>query len=107
MSDQVKYVLDESRLPEAWYNLASDLPEDEYNERRRALIHERTKIIAFGNDVRFALYDLEADPKESEDLIKKRPDLADDMRRRYKQASRAIVDVAPRGGVPTHDAHDH
>jgi tryptophan synthase beta chain len=27
MSDTVKYVLDESRLPEAWYNLASDLPE--------------------------------------------------------------------------------
>ena len=27
MSDQVKYVLEESKLPEAWYNLASDLPE--------------------------------------------------------------------------------
>jgi tryptophan synthase beta chain len=27
MSDTVKYVLDENRLPEAWYNLASDLPE--------------------------------------------------------------------------------
>ena len=27
MPDQVKYVLDESRLPEAWYNIAADLPE--------------------------------------------------------------------------------
>ena len=27
MSDQVKFVLDESRLPEAWYNIAADLPE--------------------------------------------------------------------------------
>ncbi|MBA2740669.1 MAG: TrpB-like pyridoxal phosphate-dependent enzyme, partial [Actinobacteria bacterium] len=27
MSEQIKYVLDESELPEAWYNLASDLPE--------------------------------------------------------------------------------
>jgi len=26
MSDQVKFVLDESRLPEAWYNIAADLP---------------------------------------------------------------------------------
>ena len=26
MSDQVKYVLDEDRLPEAWYNNAADLP---------------------------------------------------------------------------------
>ena len=80
-----------------------DLPEDEYNERRRALVHERTKLIAFGNDVRFALYDLEADPKESDDLIRKRPELAAEMRRLYKDASKAIVEVAPRGGVPTHD----
>jgi tryptophan synthase beta chain len=27
MSDQVKFVLDESRMPEAWYNVVSDLPE--------------------------------------------------------------------------------
>ena len=27
MSDHVKFVLDESRLPEAWYNIAADLPE--------------------------------------------------------------------------------
>jgi choline-sulfatase len=80
-----------------------DLPEDEYNERRRALVHEGTKLIAFGNDVRFALYDLEADPKEADDLVRKRPELADEMRRRYKEASKAIVEVAPRGGVPTHD----
>jgi choline-sulfatase len=80
-----------------------DLPEDEYNERRRALIHDRTKIIAFGNDVRFAVFDLEADPKESDDLVRKRPELADEMRRRYREASNAITDVAPRGGVPTHD----
>jgi arylsulfatase A-like enzyme len=84
-------------------DVISDLPEDEYNERRRALIHENTKIIAFGNDVRFALYDLEADPKESDDLIRKRPELADEMRRRYKDASKQITEVAPRGGIPTHD----
>ena len=50
-----------------------DLPEDDYNERRRALIHDRTKLIAFGKDVRFALYDLEADPHEAKDLIVARP----------------------------------
>jgi arylsulfatase A-like enzyme len=84
-------------------DVISDLPEDEYNERRRTLIHDHTKIIAFGKDVRFALYDLEADPKESDDLIRKRPELAEEMRRRYKEASKAIVDVVPRGGIPTHD----
>ncbi len=27
MGETVKYTLDESRLPEAWYNIAADLPE--------------------------------------------------------------------------------
>ena len=80
-----------------------DLPEDEYNERRRALVHEKLKIIAFGNDARFQLFDLEADPKESADLHRTRPDLAEDMRRRYKEASKRIVELPPRGGIPKHD----
>ncbi|HVH45528.1 MAG TPA: sulfatase [Labilithrix sp.] len=77
-----------------------DLPEDDYNERRRALIHGRTKLIAFGEDVRFALYDLAADPRESKDLIREKPELAADMRARYREASKRIKDVAPRGGIP-------
>lgn len=80
-----------------------DLPEDDYNDRRRALIHGTTKLISFGDDVRFALYDLAADPKESEDLILKRPELATDMRRRYREASKRIADVPPRGGIPRRD----
>lgn len=77
-----------------------DLPEDDYNERRRALVHGRTKLIAFGADVRFALYDLKSDPGEKEDLIRKRPELFAEMRERYREASKAIEDVAPRGGIP-------
>jgi arylsulfatase A-like enzyme len=80
-----------------------DLPEDEHNERRRGLIHGRTKLIAFGADVRFSLYDLEADPGEKEDLIQKNPELAADMRRRYREASKRITDVPPRGGIPGRD----
>ncbi len=26
MSDQLKYVLDETQIPKTWYNLAADLP---------------------------------------------------------------------------------
>lgn len=77
-----------------------DLPEDDYNERRRALIHGRTKIIAFGNDVRFALYDLESDPRETKDLILTNRELAAEMRQRYREASKNIRDVPPRGGIP-------
>jgi arylsulfatase A-like enzyme len=80
-----------------------DLPEDEYNERRRALIHGKTKLIAFGEDVRFALYDLASDPRESKDLIRSNPELASDMRARYREACRRIKDVPPRGGIPKHE----
>jgi arylsulfatase A-like enzyme len=80
-----------------------DLPEDDHNDRRRALIHGRTKLIAFGNDVRFALYDLEADPKEADDLIVKRPDLAAEMKQRYREINKTIKDVPPRGGIPGRD----
>ena len=27
MSDSIKYVLDESRMPKAWYNLAARIPD--------------------------------------------------------------------------------
>jgi arylsulfatase A-like enzyme len=80
-----------------------DLPEDDYNERRRALIHGRTKLIAFGNDVRFSLFDLETDPGEKTDLYFKRRDLAEEMRGRYREANKKIKDVPPRGGIPKKD----
>jgi len=84
-------------------DVIADLPEDEYNERRRALIHGTSKLISFGNDARFALYDLAADPKEADDLIRKRPELAEEMRARYREASKRIIDLAPKGGIPKHD----
>ncbi|HVJ93971.1 MAG TPA: sulfatase [Labilithrix sp.] len=83
-----------------------DLPEDDYNERRRALIHGRTKLIAFGEDVRFALYDLDADPREDKDLVREKPELYAEMRRRYREACSKIKDVPPRGGIPRKSKND-
>jgi choline-sulfatase len=80
-----------------------DLPEDEYNERRRALVHGTTKLIAFGKDVRFALYDLATDPKEKQDLARTQPELLTEMKRRYREANARIVDIPPRGGIPKRD----
>lgn len=37
-----------------------DLPEDDFNEKRRALIHDKTKLISFGEDLRFSLFDFES-----------------------------------------------
>ncbi len=77
-----------------------DLPEDKYNERRRALLRGKHKLIAFGNDARFSLFDLDADPKEGSDLYKTQPQLAAQMRDAYAQASKQIKDRPPVGGIP-------
>jgi choline-sulfatase len=79
-----------------------DLPEDEFNARRRALVSGTTKLIAFKNDLYFMLFDLAADPYEKNDLWRAQPDLAAAMLKRYRQASRAIREVEPTGGIPQH-----
>ena len=79
-----------------------DLPEDEYNERRRALVHGSTKIIAFGKDVRFSVFDLAADRQEKHDLWRTKPDLAADLKARYDAASARIRWLPPVGGIPKH-----
>jgi choline-sulfatase len=98
----VAEIADPKLVPEE-RDVIVDLPEDDYNDRRRALIHGRTKLIAFGDDVRFSLFDLEADPAEATDLILKQRELASEMRRRYKDASKRIASVPPRGGIPGRD----
>ncbi|MEZ4262156.1 MAG: sulfatase [Polyangiaceae bacterium] len=77
-----------------------DLPEDKYNERRRALVRGHHKLIAFGNDARFSLFDLAADPREADDLYKKQPELAAQMRDAYREASKKLKDLPPVGGIP-------
>lgn len=81
-------------------DVIADLPEDDYNERRRALIHGRKKLIAFGEDQRFSVFDLETDPKEETDLVRKDPELTADLRGRYREVNKTISSVAPRGGIP-------
>jgi choline-sulfatase len=76
-----------------------DLPEDSHNERRRALIHDGWKIIAFANDFRYELYDLKSDPGETKDLFKIEKDRAKDMVARYKDASKGIVEAKVAGGI--------
>jgi arylsulfatase A-like enzyme len=80
-----------------------DLPEDDFNEKRRALIHDQTKLISFGDDLRFSLFDLAADPGEEKDLWLKNPELAKEMHERYRHANKQIAFVMPRGGVPGKD----
>src|SRR5262245_5243170 len=51
-----------------------DLPADSNNPERRALIDGTWKLLVFGSDFRFDLYDLENDPGESKNLAKQDPE---------------------------------
>jgi arylsulfatase A-like enzyme len=78
-----------------------DLPADVLNVRHRALIDEEGyKLIAFGRDVRYELYNVREDPEEKQNLYKKDPARAEAMTRRYKELSAAIPSVKAEGGKP-------
>jgi len=70
-----------------------DLPRDNLQDRRRALLQDDKKLIAFGDDRYFMLFDLEQDPEETDDLILKRPELRQSMLARYQELSSDIEQV--------------
>jgi membrane-anchored protein YejM (alkaline phosphatase superfamily) len=72
-----------------------DLPRTSNNDRRRALVHEHYKLIAFGDDVRFQLFDLDADPEEAHSLDKiDRAKLAE-LVGLYKAKQQGLRDIGP------------
>lgn len=71
-----------------------DLPRTSDNDRRRALVHGNHKLIGFGDDDGYGLYDVVADPLEKDDLKRKEKALFEEMKKRYKGA--AIKDVCPK-----------
>ncbi len=71
-----------------------DLPRTSDNDRRRALIHGKYKILSFGDDDAYGLYDVVADPLEKNDLKRKDKALFEEMKKRYKGA--AIKDICPK-----------
>jgi choline-sulfatase len=84
-------------------DIITDLPEDEFNERRRTFMHGTLKLIAKGNDQHYELYDLATDPKELHDLMGKDKDQTHEMLAMYKAASGKLADIPPVGGIPKHD----
>jgi len=70
-----------------------DLPQTSDNDRRRALISGTKKIIAYGKSDYMVLYDLEADPDETKQILS--GPAYDEMRAKYKEATKAIEDVPP------------
>lgn len=72
-----------------------DLPRTNFNWRRRALVHQNHKIIAFGDDFRYELYDVAADPEERLDLRLREKKRFDEMKRRYLDKVKTIRDICP------------
>jgi arylsulfatase A-like enzyme len=73
-----------------------DLPRTSDNDRRRALIHGHVKIIAWGDDYSWELFDIADDPLEEHDLKKKDPALFAEMKQRYKDAMKDVKDICPK-----------
>jgi arylsulfatase A-like enzyme len=79
--------------PDASRDVILDLPMTSDSDRRRALIHGKYKLIAFGDDKAFSLFDLDDDPAEEKPITK--GDAFTEMLARYRAASKAIHDVPP------------
>ncbi|MGH7282476.1 MAG: sulfatase [Polyangiaceae bacterium] len=84
-------------------DVITDLPRDEFNQRRRSFLHDGWKIIAHRDDEGFELFHLAEDPHELHDVYFTDKDDARRMVRLYKEASAKLADVPPTGGIPTHD----
>ena len=70
-----------------------DLPMTSDNDKRRALVHDKLKIVAYGKDELLRLFDLEADPGELSPIT--RGEKFDAMAKRYRDFARTVKEVAP------------
>jgi arylsulfatase A-like enzyme len=75
-----------------------DLPADSNNPERRAYIEGKMKLLVFGNDWRFDLYDLESDPGETKNLAKTDPTELARMKAAYQKLWSPLSKVKPYGG---------
>ncbi|MBI3202306.1 MAG: sulfatase [Myxococcales bacterium] len=75
-----------------------DLPADSNNPERRALISGDYKLLVFGSDWRFDLYDLKNDPGETKDLAKTQPEKLAEMKALYQKVWAPLPKVKPFGG---------
>jgi choline-sulfatase len=74
-------------------DVAIDLPETSDNDKRRALVHGTTKIIAFGKSPYFQVFDLAADPGELKPISQ--GDVFDAMLGRYRAFEKTLKDIPP------------
>jgi choline-sulfatase len=88
------------RAPPKPKRIVVDLPRADLMDRRRAVIDGDWKIVAFGDDKQWMLFDLAKDPWEATDLAKSEPDELERMKRVYSEVSAEIPNVPVVGGGP-------
>jgi choline-sulfatase len=81
--------------PAAPRDVVVDLPRTSDNDRRRAIIHDHYKLIAFGDDSYYQVFDLAADPGETRSIEKADRAKYDEMVAIYKKARPGIKEVPP------------
>ncbi len=77
-----------------------DLPRCDLMDRRRALIDGDYKLVVWGDEMKFFLFDVAHDFAETDDLSKKEPEKLEAMKTLYEKLSKAIVDEPVVGTVP-------
>ena len=76
-----------------------DLPRTSNSDRRRALLRGPWKLLAFGDDEAFQLYDLEHDPREERNAAWTMRKQLDELKDAYKAWGARIPSVCPAPGV--------
>ncbi len=76
-----------------------DLPRDDLQDRRRAVIDSGWKLISFGDNQRFQLFDLKEDPGELRDLSKSHPEQLSRMQAVLERLDKEIPTEPVSGGV--------
>lgn len=72
-----------------------DLPKTSDNDKRRALVHGDTKVLAFGDKEYMQVFDLAADPEEAHPITK--GDVYEDMTHRLKALEATVKEVPSTG----------
>jgi choline-sulfatase len=72
-----------------------DLPRTSNSDRRRAIIRDRYKVIAYGDDSYYQVFDIEADPGETKSLEKTDRPKFNEMVALYKSKKKEIKDIGP------------
>lgn len=70
-----------------------DLPQTSDNDKRRALVHGHTKLIAFGMTEYMQVFDLDQDPGEAKPILS--GPVYDDMVTRFRSFEKNVKDVPP------------